>query len=345
MNIVLGSDIFPGSGGVARYCSEISSVLKKEHNVTILSYLDAKPGKIVRKKIRGINVIRLERERINKFIDQNSDKIDLFIGRTYLYLEAISKINEKALYVVPSLRTAYVENKKGLTKKQGKEIIETEKKGLKKIEKIVFPTKSMKKRTEKEYGLKKGVVIHPGVNLKLFKPCQKKKYDVICVSNFNDARKGIDKLIEAARFSKANFIVLGDGSLRTELEDLIKKYSLGKRFSLIGRKPSHKHINNAKIYVLPSRDEAIGNVLLEAMASGIPCIAFKPDGKKIKTSSDEVIINGKTGFLVKDEKEMSEKIDLLLKDGSLREKMGRQAREQIEKYSWETTAKKILSLV
>ena len=78
------------------------------------------------------------------------------------------------------------------------------------------------------------------------------------------------------------------------------------------------------------------------MASGLPCIAFKPDGKKIITASDEIITDGKTGFLVKDEKEMAEKIDLLLSNEKLREKMGKVARKGAEKYSWEKCAEEIL---
>lgn len=91
--------------------------------------------------------------------------------------------------------------------------------------------------------------------------------------------KGYPQLIEAfqkviAKLPTAKLIILGDGSMRTALEELIVKYSLQNNVHILGfRKNPFSYINKADIFILSSLWEGMPNVLSEALACGTPVIA------------------------------------------------------------------------
>ncbi len=124
--------------------------------------------------------------------------------------------------------------------------------------------------------------------------------------------KGIIDLIEI--INKMNeesirLIIIGNGPLARKVQN----YPFVKYFGQLHHEELYKYYNIADIFVFPSRNESYGLALMEAIQCGTKCIAFKPDGKKYQTISDELINHGENGFLVKDEQEMAETIKLLLK--------------------------------
>jgi glycosyltransferase involved in cell wall biosynthesis len=92
-----------------------------------------------------------------------------------------------------------------------------------------------------------------------------------------------------------------------------------------------KQLGRCSIFVLPSRSEAMGRVLVEAMAAGKPRIGANIDG--IPT----VINDGVDGLLVEPNSidDLAEKLDLLMSDSDLRKKLGvngrKRAREEFNK--------------
>jgi len=92
------------------------------------------------------------------------------------------------------------------------------------------------------------------------------------------------------------------------------------------------------IFVLPSRLETWGDVLLEAMAFGLPCIGMAGE------AMEEIIENGKTGIIVPpgDIDALAAELLRLLQDSSLRRSIGQAARRQMEtEFSWDKVVQRM----
>jgi glycosyltransferase involved in cell wall biosynthesis len=86
---------------------------------------------------------------------------------------------------------------------------------------------------------------------------------------------------------------------------------------------------SADLFVFPSRSETFGNVVMEAMASGLPVVAFDSPGV------NEQVVHGKTGLIVSATPELVEAIDLLSHEPQRRACMSKNARSAAESRAWE----------
>lgn len=109
--------------------------------------------------------------------------------------------------------------------------------------------------------------------------------------------KGIDVLLKAAReYEKSNILTIlaGDGELFDEMNGLSRKLYL-KNVKFIGNQPHNvlrKLYNIADVSLVPSRSEAFGLVVIEAMACGAPVIGTNDGGiKDIITKETGVLID------------------------------------------------------
>ncbi|MBV6272883.1 glycosyltransferase family 4 protein [Alcaligenaceae bacterium CGII-47] len=112
--------------------------------------------------------------------------------------------------------------------------------------------------------------------------------------------KGFDVLLQAfaaiaALFPEWDLVILGEGEQRATLEAQIQTSGLCDRVSLPGRVGNiGQWYEQSDLYVLSSRVEGLSNTLLEAMASGLPCVAFD-----CETGPREIIREGIDGVLVR----------------------------------------------
>jgi len=161
--------------------------------------------------------------------------------------------------------------------------------------------------------------------------------------------KGLHILIKAMKeilkeVPQAQLTLVGDGPERRNIEQMIKDYQLEEHIHLEGFR-SHLEISRyfkiSHIFVLPSIREGFPLVILEALASGLPCVASDVGGVKA------VIEDGVNGYLVSpsDAKDFSLKVVELMSNPDLMKEMGENARKKIvDHYSWDSIADRTIAL-
>jgi L-malate glycosyltransferase len=97
----------------------------------------------------------------------------------------------------------------------------------------------------------------------------------------------------AAAEPKAHFLLVGEGALRSEIEEHASRLGLGGRMHLLGARSDAALIAAGfDVAVLASLHEGFPNAVMEAMAAGAPVVATAAGG------TPELVIDGATGFLV-----------------------------------------------
>lgn len=151
-----------------------------------------------------------------------------------------------------------------------------------------------------------------------------KKNQVIGVGRLSH-EKGFDRLIEAFAKIKGhdewNLVLVGDGPVRSRLEQQAKELGIGDRVVFLGMRKDVDHLlAESKIYVIPSRCEGFPNALCEAMASPLPCIAFD-------SIAADLIENHVNGVVVPDGdiQGLADEIKALMEYENLRKKYAAEA--------------------
>lgn len=125
--------------------------------------------------------------------------------------------------------------------------------------------------------------------------------------------------------------IYGEGFRKSELLDLTASLGLEDFITFKGNaKDIDQRLRSASIHVLPSQTEGFPLVLIEAMTSGVPSVAYDcPYGPS------DMIKDGESGFLVplNDEAALAEKINLLIENPALRKELGFQAQIQSRRFS------------
>ena len=318
-------------------CSGEREGIEKRGKVRLLRY--KKPSNKLSPKRKYDWYCNKASEKIRKL----NEKFDLVLSGSEIFIPSLKEKfdSNKICWIVPSLRN--IAKNLGNKKESIKQIKRRIKKSIKGI-KLIVVSNSLKKQFKKEFGRKNKIfIVNPGANLKQFKSPKKRKDNILFLGRMSTEKNVSILLSVFEKVSGGKLILVGGGPKLKEIKRKAKKSKRQKDIDIEGmRKDTPKFYSNAKIFVLPSKYDAFPLVLFEAMASGLPCIAFKSDDKKIITGSGELINSGVNGFLVDNTIEMTEKINLLLSNKKLWRKMSKAAKKTSKKYSWKITAKRIL---
>lgn len=159
-------------------------------------------------------------------------------------------------------------------------------------------------------------------------------------------RKGVDTLLEAARpLSNVEILIAGEGPERAALEQFADSHSMRDRVRFVGkidRTDMHDWMQSADALVLPSASEGRPNVVLEALACGLPVLATDIPGTR------ELIEDRKNGLLfeVGDAGQLREKILTLADDPALAARMSSAGPETIARHrlSWREHGKQLADI-
>lgn len=148
-----------------------------------------------------------------------------------------------------------------------------------------------------------------------------------------DPQKAPFVLLEAfARLSQRHrdwqLLLVGEGPLRQSMTEWIVQHKHEKNIRLVGWRPDVPQLlKTADVLVLPSLWEGMPNIVLEAMAAGLPVVVSRVEG------TEELIRDGQTGLLVTpgSVEELDQKIELVLNDREFSTKLAAAAQQLISK--------------
>lgn len=161
--------------------------------------------------------------------------------------------------------------------------------------------------------------------------------------------KGHADVIEAAarlvpKHPQVQFLLVGDGVLRPEIEQQVARAGLGGHVRLVGLVGPERIpglMAAMDILVHASLREGLARVLPQALITGRPVVSYDVDGAR------EVVIPGETGFLAppRDVAALTAGLESLVIDGNLRQRLGAEGRRRFaDQFRHETMTRKLREL-
>lgn len=122
--------------------------------------------------------------------------------------------------------------------------------------------------------------------------------------------------------------LIGNGELRQEIEQEVRNLKLSQKVEFLGNiDECFDILNQADMFVMPSKWEGMPITIIEAMGTGLPIVASNVGG------ISNMIENGLDGYVVDNKEEFIKNIDMLYNNKALREKVGREAEKKSKKFS------------
>lgn len=195
-----------------------------------------------------------------------------------------------------------------------------------------------------------GIVIPNGVDTSLFRPLNKSEIkkelgidkNTKCVGFVGNLVpvKRADKLSDifhkiSSIFPKTNFVVVGDGYLRKQIESETKDLKILFTGRLHPEEVPY-YMNSMDVMILPSRNEGFGAVVIEANSCGVPVVGANVGGIPEAIGNNKMVIDQGFDF----EQRFSERVCKVLSSSISQEKLSAKA----SKYDWKNIAKKEIEL-
>lgn len=158
-------------------------------------------------------------------------------------------------------------------------------------------------------------------------------WDVVFVGRLVPVKR-VDLLLRALSIVRnaipgVRAVIVGDGPLRADLEREAASLGLGDAVEFAGQREDVSEIlGRSKLFALTSETEGLSLALMEAMAAGLPAVV--PDVGDL----GDLVLDGENGFLVRDgsPEAFAERIEAVLRDGALRERLSCAASGAMERY-------------
>lgn len=162
---------------------------------------------------------------------------------------------------------------------------------------------------------------------------QRKRHDILI-----EAIGGLDDSVNTT------ISIIGDGDEKEKLTKLVNDYDLTNKVDFnyfVPRSEMPRFYSNADLFILVSEHEAMPNVVLEAIASGLPVISSDTGGvdQLVETGINGIILN------TNDSSELAQAITKIAKSKKLQSSMGKESRKLSLKHSWEHVVSKLKRLL
>jgi phosphatidylinositol alpha-1,6-mannosyltransferase len=199
--------------------------------------------------------------------------------------------------------------------------------------------------------------IPPGVQLPEERTAQRAaRPTFVTVARLEDRYKGHDVVLRALplirrRVPEVQWVVVGEGTLRHELEDLAERTGVRDCVTFTGQVTEDERerwLDRAHVFVMPSRlpepgsgGEGFGIAFMEASAHGLPVVAGNVAGAL------DAVVDGRTGLLVDptSPEAVADAVAGLLMDRQRAEVLGRAGIEHANQYAWPLIAERLEKLV
>jgi glycosyltransferase involved in cell wall biosynthesis len=230
-----------------------------------------------------------------------------------------------------------------------------------KVDVVTTPSESMKKLINR-YKIKKEIVVIPNaIDLHIFQEkdeqvCKKIREQleltqedvVLLYVGRLSFEKNIDKIIKSLallkdkNIDKVKLVLVGEGAALNKLNNIVKSAGLQQHVKFVGAVDSEtvkSYYQISDIFTFASTSETFGMVIIEAMASGLPVLAVRAPG------AVDIISDGFDGMLVEDDvSEFSARLELLIKNKDLRERLAKGAFYTAQRYSIDNISDQMLNL-
>jgi len=168
-----------------------------------------------------------------------------------------------------------------------------------------------------------------GIDVERFNPSHRVESDGVNVLYVGrvSVEKNLDILTNIFRDRHdARLTIVGDGPYLNEMK---KKCPSAIFTGFLDGEDLSREYASSDIFVFPSTTDTFGNVVLEAMSSGLPVIVTNKMGPK------ELVAEGENGFIAVDDSDFERKLDVLIGDQTVRKKIGANARKYALTRSWD----------
>jgi glycosyltransferase involved in cell wall biosynthesis len=181
--------------------------------------------------------------------------------------------------------------------------------------------------------------IHDGIDRRYYFPPEccnagsRPSLTVLYAGSFRPYKRADVVVHQAGRWPQVQFRLAGRGEEEERCRQLAAQMGC-TNVRFLGHLEQAKlgnEMRNADVFLFPSEVEGHPQVLLQAAGCGLPAIAMN-------SYHPDAVVSGQTGFLVSDEVELGEKLDLLLTSPELRERMSKAAVRHAANFSWDRVA-------
>ena len=327
-----------GGGAERVTCNLANYMVEQGHSVEILTMADDEPSYELSQKVdRKVLLRTKERKsfiynstlrlvRFWKYLRRTEvDVIVVMLPITTILLLQMRRLTKAAVIAAErSLPSIYKDKEQQRLKKLAR-----------RADGWVFQTDAQKTWYEKA-GIRKGVIIPNAINPEFIRPLYagERRNEIVTVGSLT-VPKNQELLINAfAQIADAwpthRLVLYGKGPKLELLQTLADSLGISDRVVFAGYSTNvYESIKAAELFVLSSDYEGMPNALMEAMATGLPCVSTDCDG----AGARGLIEDGKNGLLVPkgDVESLADAMNRMLSDREFAEKCGQEAHKICER--------------